>query len=63
MPSWTALLGPERTDNELAAMRVEYIQGYGMGEMSFTCDDCPAKRTCGFVFDLYNTNGDCLAEK
>ena len=29
----------------------------------FTCDDCPARKMCHFVFDPYNTDGDCLAEK
>ncbi len=28
-----------------------------------TCDDCPLRFTCEFAADLYNTNGDCLAEK
>lgn len=30
---------------------------------SFTCDDCSLKNDCHYVYDLYNTNGDCLAEK
>lgn len=29
----------------------------------FTCDNCRAAHCCSMVFDLYNTNGDCLAEK
>ena len=28
-----------------------------------TCNDCSDKETCIYAFDLYNTNGDCLAEK
>lgn len=28
-----------------------------------TCDDCPARFECEFAGDLYNTDGDCLAEK
>ena len=28
-----------------------------------TCHECPCRGTCEFVDDLYNTNGDCLAEK
>lgn len=29
----------------------------------FTCDDCASAPECEFVFDPYNTDGDCLAEK
>lgn len=30
----------------------------------FTCFNCPAAMTgCEFVWDPYNTDGDCLAEK
>ncbi len=29
----------------------------------FTCDNCVSAPTCAYVFDAYNTNGDCLAEK
>ena len=32
-------------------------------DQKFTCDGCGAKDTCIYVFDLYNTDGDCLAEK
>ena len=28
-----------------------------------TCDDCPHRFTCEFAGDLYNMDGDCLAEK
>lgn len=31
--------------------------------VKFTCDDCPLRYTCEFVFDTYNMDGDCLAEK
>ena len=30
---------------------------------SFTCDDCGGVDECEWAWDLYNTNGDCLAEK
>jgi len=33
------------------------------GIPKFTCDDCPDQTTCPFVFDVYNQDGDCLAEK
>lgn len=37
---------------EVAYLRPEY-----------TCDDCQQVDKCEFAFDLYNTDGDCLAEK
>lgn len=37
--------------------------GYASQEDKYTCDDCPVKHDCDFVFDAYNLNGDCLAEK
>ena len=29
----------------------------------FTCYDCPLWQKCEFAFDLYNTDGECLASK
>jgi len=29
----------------------------------FTCNRCADSGTCEFAWDLYNTNGDCLAMK
>jgi hypothetical protein len=29
----------------------------------FTCANCHDKDICKFAWDLYNTNGDCLANK
>ena len=29
----------------------------------FTCHGCPEEPRCQWAWDLYNTNGDCLAEK
>lgn len=28
-----------------------------------TCETCTANAECPYAFDLYNTDGDCLAEK
>ena len=28
-----------------------------------TCKDCECSKKCPFAWDLYNTNGDCLASK
>lgn len=69
MPSWVALLGRERSDEETRALRAGVVREYATDRtidadaLVFTCDDCPAKNTCDFAFDLYNTDGDCLAEK
>lgn len=32
-------------------------------EAGFTCDKCELAPTCTLAFDLYNTDGDCLASK
>lgn len=29
----------------------------------FTCNKCPEAGGCEFAWDLYNTHGDCLADK
>lgn len=29
----------------------------------FTCCDCPVVKECEYAYDLYNTDGDCLALK
>ena len=55
---------PARTPARLAGLRVHSNELNG-GEPhgGYTCDACGARFTCAFVFDGYNTNGDCLAEK
>ena len=58
---WASLLGKERTDEELAKIRAENIAEFDIDK--FTCDDCPARYTCEWAFDIYNTDGDCLADK
>lgn len=30
---------------------------------TLTCTDCLCRASCAFVDDLYNTAGDCLADK
>ena len=30
---------------------------------AMTCYRCPEAGTCRLAWDLYNTNGDCLADK
>ncbi len=29
----------------------------------YTCDKCGLNMVCNFAFDIYNTNGECLANK
>ena len=45
-----------------AATRKYLYENYEYDE-TFTCKDCPARFTCEWAFDPYNTEGDCLAEK
>lgn len=42
-------------------VRMAKLEGFDVD--SFTCDDCGARFNCPLVFDLYNTDGDCLMEK
>ena len=54
------------TADELAADRARVVEMYKerVGTIDkFTCDDCGARFVCVLVFDAYNTDGDCLAEK
>lgn len=63
----------KKSDTELMAIREQaveitkdYHRQFGNSlpeELDFTCDRCRSKYECEFVFDPYNTNGDCLAEK
>lgn len=55
-----------KTQEQLDKLRKKMIAlSAGTGEQisEFTCDDCDVKERCQFVFDLYNTDGDCLAMK
>jgi hypothetical protein len=61
MGAWVALLGEEHDEKEMADTRANSAAIFDIDK--FTCDDCQAKRTCPYVFDPYNTDGDCLAEK
>jgi hypothetical protein len=57
----------QRTDAELAKMRDDVIQHlnriHHYEDINFTCDECDQRHVCPFVYDPYNTDGDCLAEK
>lgn len=41
----------------------ERVAESGLPPEDFTCFTCQLWQHCGFAFDGYNTNGDCLAEK
>ena len=45
------------------ALRKAQALGCSPVPEKFTCDDCARAPVCALVFDLYNTNGDCLWEK
>ena len=32
-------------------------------DLKFTCDTCLGRVNCRSVYDIYNTNGDCLEDK
>lgn len=57
------------TDVDLVQLRAKNIAwqdkhiGPVPADIVFTCDGCGDAPTCEFVFDPYNTDGDCLAEK
>jgi len=56
---------PWRTQPELDVIRDEIEEGVAPHGHSAgdSCADCAARFDCKYVFDPYNTNGDCLAEK
>ncbi len=60
--------GP-RTAEQNAKARQESVaasEQRGHSITKFTCDDCPfedAAEYCPFIYDHYNTDGDCLALK
>lgn len=58
----------ERTEAKLVVLRDEAVKrgvssGYFDETVVFTCDDCAVKTSCPYLFDAYNTQGDCLAVK
>jgi hypothetical protein len=42
-----------------------FFKGYldYFNEGRFTCDGCSIENECKYSYDLYNTDGDCLAYK
>lgn len=55
-----------RTFLEMEAARRQGLQqlaDFGLEDKTLTCDECACFAVCPWAFDLYNTDGDCLAEK
>ena len=58
----------EKSNKKIRAIRAKAVE-YAVknldwpADMKFTCDGCPAAKKCSWVYDLYNTDGDCLALK
>lgn len=59
----------ELTDEELQKFRKDRMQYLAdqsfsyLKDKTFTCDTCGFVKSCVFAWDLYNTDGDCLASK
>ena len=51
------------TEEQLKAMRNKMVKAMGKAQIIFSCDDCDVAFRCIYVYDSYNTNGDCLAMK
>lgn len=61
-------LKPPLTEEQLTTFRAKSIKDYASAfdfplDAKFTCDSCSFRYDCIFVFDAYNTGGDCLADK
>jgi hypothetical protein len=62
-----------KTEEQLKVERATAIAGHNewLGSQGadpdenlvFTCDNCGLRYTCEWVFDMYNTDGDCIASK
>ena len=55
---------PQPTD--IAKKVAEFTEEARANSLTFaaiTCEACPHNATCTHAWDLYNTDGDCLAEK
>jgi len=50
----------------MESLREQMLRQLAEGGWPFetiTCDDCADKDSCEWAYDLYNTDGDCLATK
>jgi len=56
----------EKTDEQLEKIKkraIKFFKKRYKYTPDFTCDDCDARSRCQYVYDFYNTDGDCLAMK
>lgn len=44
--------------NAIIELERRYIINFG--DDTFTCDTCQRAASCEWVYDLYNTGGDCI---
>ena len=52
-----------KTKKDIPEVLLEAYDSYGIDVDSITCLDCEGNEDCEWVFDPYNTCGDCLAMK
>ena len=52
----------ETSPNPKAYFR-RWVTQTSLSKSNFTCSKCSEVGHCGFSFDLYNTDGDCLQMK
>lgn len=51
------------TEEQLEKARISALAKgmiFATAPPTYTCDDCSRRFICKLVFDMYNTNGDCL---
>jgi hypothetical protein len=48
--------------NRIKLMPFDFMNKYGVCPSRFTCNFCEYKM-CEWAYDIYNTDGDCLATK
>jgi len=53
----------QELDNIRVMVITDIKEKFGYSITEFTCDECKSRFTCHYVFDAYNTDGDCLANK
>lgn len=49
--------------DEARLAMVEFLEENEYNWEEITCDGCPVVDDCVFAYDIYNTDGDCLALK
>lgn len=55
-------MGTAVSKERLLAMNRKFDLKYG-DEKEYTCHECADNKTCDYAWDLYNINGECIAEK